>query len=104
MTSNVVSSGKDSSFLYSPSKVQQYFETCKKIGESFRKSYQEVLGEAGITILALIRTEIQSHTSPRCATSPVAQLYEPSVSSPILPAWEKSSNYCFIYMYHKPID
>lgn len=39
MTSNVVSSGKDSSFLYSPSKVQQYFETCKKIGESFRKSY-----------------------------------------------------------------
>ena len=29
--------------------------------------------------LAFIRTEIQSHTSPRCATSPVAQLYEPSV-------------------------
>ena len=38
MTSNVVSSGKDSSFLYSPSKVQQYIETSKKIGEKFRKS------------------------------------------------------------------
>ena len=39
----------------------------------------------------VIRTEIQSHTFPRCATSPAAQLYEPSVSSPILPFWEKSS-------------
>ena len=35
MTSNVVSSGKESSFLYSPSKVQQYIETSKKIGEKF---------------------------------------------------------------------
>ena len=38
MTSNFVSSGKDSSFLYSLSKVQQYIETSKKIGEKFRKS------------------------------------------------------------------
>ena len=57
----------------------------RKSGKSFRKSYQEVLREAGITILARIRTENQSRTSPRCATSPVAQPYEPSVSSPIPP-------------------
>ena len=72
-------------------KYNNISKQARKSGKSFRKSYQEVLGEAGITILARIRTEIQSHTSPRCATSPVAQLYEPSTSSPILPSWEKSS-------------
>ena len=64
----------------------------RKSGKSYIKNYQKVLGEAGMYhILARIRTEIQSHTSLRCATSPVAQPYEPSASSPILPAWEKSS-------------
>ena len=91
MTSTFVSSGKDSSFLYSPSKVQQYFETCKKIGEKFYKKLSGSIRGGWYHILARIRTEIQSHTSPRCATSPVAQPYEPSASLPILPAWEKSS-------------
>ena len=49
MTSNVVSSGKDSSFLYSPSKVQQYFETCKKIRE---KVLEKVTGKGEMFISA----------------------------------------------------
>lgn len=104
MTSIFVSSGKDSSFLYSPSKVQQYFETRKKIGESFRKSYQEVLGEAGITYW------LSSELKFKVALLHVAQLLQLlSLMSlqPLYPFCQLGRralyNYCFIYMYHKPI-
>jgi hypothetical protein len=72
-------------------KVHYYLETRKKIGEKFYKKLSGSIRGGWYHILARIRTEIQSHTFPRCATSPAAQLYEPSVSSPILPFWEKSS-------------
>ena len=104
MTSNVVSSGKDSSFLYSPSKVQQYFETCKKIGEKFRKSYQEVLGEAGIIYW------LASELKFKVALLHVAQLLQLLSFMSLQPLHpfchlgrRALYNYCFIYMYHKPI-
>ena len=80
------------------------FRNTQENREKFYKKLSGSIRGGWYHILARIRTEIQSHTFLRCATSPVALPYEPSVSSPILPAWEKSSNYCFIYMYHKPID
>ena len=105
MTSNVVSSGKDSSFLYSPSKVQQYFETRKKIGESFRKSYQEVIGEAGI-IYSLASELIFKVTL--FYTAQLLQLLSLMSLQSLYPFCHLGRRaldyYCFIYMYHKPID
>ena len=70
----------------------------RKSGKSFRKSYQEVLGEAGIiywlsselkfkvTLLQLLSLMSLQFLYPFCQLGRRA-LY----------------NYCFIYMYHKPI-
>ena len=104
MTSNFVSSGKDSSFLYSPSKVQQYFETCKKIREKFRKSYQEVLGEAGI--IYWLASELKFKVTLLYVAQLLQLLSLMSLQSlhPFCQLGRRALyNYCFIYMYHKPI-
>lgn len=104
MASNFVSSGKNSSFLYSPSKVQQYFETRKKIGKKFRKSYQEVLGEAGI--IYWFASELKFKVT-LLHVAQLLQLLSFMSLQPLHPFCHLGRralyNYCFIYMYHKPI-
>ena len=105
MTSNVVSSGKDSSFLYSPSKVQQYFETCKKIGEKFYKKLSGSIREAGI--IYWLASELKFKVT-LLHVAQLLQLLSLMSLQPLYPFCQLGIralyNYCFIYMYHKPID
>ena len=77
----------------------------RKSGKSFGKSYQEVLGEAGITYW------LSSELKFKVALLYVAQLLQLlSFMSlqflyPFCQLGRRALyNYCFIYMYHKPID
>ena len=86
-------------------KYNNISKQARKSGKSFRKSYQEVLGEAGIIYW------LASELKFKVTLLHVAQLLQLlsfmslQFLHPFCQLGRRALyNYCFIYMYHKPID
>ena len=86
-------------------KYNNISKQARKSGKSFRKSYQEVLGEAGI--IYWLASELKFKVT-LLHVAQLLQLLSLMSLQPLYPFCQLGRralyNYRFIYMYHKPID
>ena len=85
-------------------KYNNISKQARKSGKSFRKSYQEVLGEAGI--IYWLASELKFKVT-LLHVAQLLQLLSLMSLQPLYPfcllGRRALYNYCFIYMHHKPI-
>ena len=77
----------------------------KKSGKSFRKSYQEVLGEAGIIYWLASELKFKVTLLHVAQLLQLLSLMSLKFLHPFCQLGRRAFyNYCLIYIYHKPID